>query len=56
MKAEVLTLDAKASGSVELNEAVFGLEPRADLLQRMVTYQLARRQAGTHKSKQRSEI
>ncbi len=56
MKAEVLTLDAKASGSVELNDAVFGLEPRADLLQRMVTYQLARRQAGTHKSKQRSEI
>lgn len=56
MKADVLTLDAKASGSVELNDTVFGLEPRADILQRMVTYQLARRQAGTHKTKGRSEV
>jgi large subunit ribosomal protein L4 len=56
MKADVKTLDAKASGTVDLDEAVFGLEARADILQRMVTYQLAKRQAGTHKSKQRSEI
>ena len=56
MKADVITLDAKASGSVDLNDAVFGLEPRADILQRMVTYQLSRRQAGTHKTKTRSEV
>ena len=49
MKADVTTLDAKANGSVDLNEAVFGVAPRADILQRMVTYQLAARQAGTHK-------
>ena len=46
MKAEVTTLEAKAAGSVELPDEVFALEPRADLLHRMVTYQLAKRQAG----------
>ncbi|MEC8095402.1 MAG: 50S ribosomal protein L4, partial [Pseudomonadota bacterium] len=56
MKADVTTLDAKAIGSVDLNEAVFGIAPRADILQRMVTYQLAARQAGTHKTKPRGEI
>jgi len=56
MKADVTTLGAKASGFVDLDEAVFGIEARADILQRMVTYQLAKRQAGTHKTKQRSEI
>ena len=56
MKADVTTLGAKASGSVDLDEAVFGIEARADILQRMVTYQFAKRQAGTHKTKQRSEI
>lgn len=56
MKADVTTLGAKASGSVDLDEAVFGIEARADILQRMVTYQLAKRQAGTHKTRQRSEI
>ena len=56
MKAEVLTLDASAAGSVELSDAVFALEPRADILQRMVRYQLSKRQAGTHKAKQRSEV
>lgn len=56
MKADVTTLGAKASGSVDLDEAVFGIEARADILQRMVTYQLAKRQAGTHKTKQRSEV
>lgn len=56
MNADVTTLGAKASGSVDLDEAVFGIEARADILQRMVTYQLAKRQAGTHKTKQRSEI
>lgn len=56
MKAEVTTLEAAAAGSVELPDDVFALEPRADILHRMVTYQLAKRQAGTHKTKGRSEI
>lgn len=56
MKADVTTLAAKAAGTVELSDNVFGLEPRQDLLHRMVSYQLAKRQAGTHKSKGRSEI
>ena len=56
MKAEVQTLEAKASGEVTLSDAIFGIEPRADILQRMVTYQLAKRQAGTHKTKPRGEI
>ncbi len=56
MKADVKTLDAKADGSVDLNKAVFGVVPRADILQRMVNYQLAKRQAGTHKTKPRGEI
>ncbi len=55
MKADVIKLDAKKAGSVELSDAIFGLEPRADILQRMVRYQLAKRQAGTHKVKTRSE-
>lgn len=56
MKADVTTLEAKQAGTVDLPEDLFGLEPRADLLHRMVSYQLAKRQAGTHKSKNRSEI
>jgi large subunit ribosomal protein L4 len=56
MKAQVQTLDAKADGEVTLDKALFGIEPRADILQRMVNYQLAKRQAGTHKTKPRGEI
>ncbi|ACL56898.1 50S ribosomal protein L4 [Methylobacterium nodulans] len=56
MKFEITTLDGADAGSVELDEAIFGLEPRADLLQRCVRWQLAKRQAGTHKVKTRSEI
>jgi len=55
MKADVIKLDAKKAGSVELSDAIFGLEPRADILHRVVRYQLAKRQAGTHKVKTRSE-
>jgi len=55
MKADVIKLDGKKAGSVDLDEALFGLEPRADILQRMVRYQLAKRQQGTHKVKTRSE-
>jgi large subunit ribosomal protein L4 len=56
MKADVITLDAASAGSVELSDDVFALEPRTDILQRMVRYQLAKRQAGTHKAKQRGEV
>jgi large subunit ribosomal protein L4 len=56
MKADVTTLDAKKAGTVELSDEVFGLEPRADLLHRMVRYQLAKRRAGTVSIKDRSEI
>ena len=56
MDINVTTLDGKAGESVALPEDIFGLEPRADILQRMVRWQLAKRQAGTHKSKKRGEI
>jgi len=56
MKADVQTLAAKKAGTVELPDRIFGLEPRSDLIQRMVTYQLAKRRAGTGKTKGRSEI
>ncbi len=56
MKLDVTTLDGGSAGSVELNEAIFGLEPRADILHRMVRYQLAKRRAGTHAVKNRSDV
>ena len=56
MQVEITSLSGGEGGSVELNEAIFGLEPRADLLQRCVRWQLAKRRAGTHKTKGRSEI
>ena len=56
MKADVVTLEAATAGSVDLDDGIFGLTPRGDLLQRAVRWQLAKRQAGTHKSKGRSEV
>lgn len=56
MKTKVLDLDNKAAGDVELNDAIFGLEPRSDLIQRVVVWQLAKRRAGTHKILTRGEI
>ncbi|MDQ0503990.1 50S ribosomal protein L4 [Xanthobacter agilis] len=56
MELTVKTLDGADAGSVTLSDEIFGLEPRADILHRMVTWQLARRQAGTHRTKGRSEI
>ena len=56
MKTKVITLENKAAGDIDLNDAVFGLPVRKDLLSRMVNYQLAKRRAGTHKIKGRSEI
>jgi len=57
MKVDVKTLDAGAAGTVDLDDAIFGIpEIRADLIQRMVKYQLAKRRAGTHKAKERGEV
>ena len=56
MKAKVLNLDNKASGEIDLSDAIYGLEPRADLIQRVVVWQLAKRRAGTHKVLTRGEI
>src|SRR5215213_802259 len=56
MKIDISTFDGGSAGSVELDEAIFGLEPRPDLLQRCVRWQLAKRQAGTHAVKNRSAI
>src|ERR687893_2391871 len=56
MKIDITTLNGGQAGSVELDDAIFGLEPRADILQRCVRWQLAKRRAGTHKTKGRSEI
>jgi len=56
MKCPVTTWDNKASGEIDLDDAIFGLAPRRDLLARMVNWQLAKRRAGTHKVKNRSEI
>lgn len=56
MKTEVKTIDAGNAGTLELAEPIFGLEPRPDLLHRMVRYQLLKRMAGTHHAQDRSEV
>jgi large subunit ribosomal protein L4 len=56
MQVTVTTIEGKEAGSVTLPEAIFGLEPRADLIHRCVVWQLAKRRAGTHKVKNRAEI
>ncbi|MFO1089849.1 MAG: 50S ribosomal protein L4 [Hyphomicrobiales bacterium] len=56
MKADVHTLNAATAGTIDLSDAIFGLEPREDILHRMVTWQLAKRQAGTHKAQTRGEV
>jgi large subunit ribosomal protein L4 len=56
MDITVKTLDGKEAGKLKLSDAIFGLEPRTDILARVVRWQLAKRQAGTHKTKGRSEI
>jgi large subunit ribosomal protein L4 len=56
MQLNVTTLDGKEAGSVQLSDAIFGLEPRADLIHRCIRWQLSRRQRGTHKVKNRAEI
>jgi large subunit ribosomal protein L4 len=56
MDLTVTTLDGKAAGSVTLNKDIFGLEPRTDLIQRCIVWQLAKRRAGTHAVKNRADI
>ena len=55
MKADLVKLDAGKAGQVDLDDSIFGLEPRADILHRVVRWQRARAQQGTHKVKTRSE-
>ena len=56
MKQDILNLENKNVGSIELNDAIYGLEVRADILHRVVNWQLARLQSGNHKTKGRSEV
>ncbi len=56
MKLKVLNLDAKSAGEIDLKDEIFGLEPRTDLIQRVIVWQLAKRRAGTHKTKTRGEV
>ena len=56
MKTDIQTIDASAAGSLDLAEHIFGLEPRADILHRVVQWQLNKRQQGTHQAKSRGEI
>src|SRR4051812_50144478 len=56
MELKVKTLDGKEAGSVQLSDAIFGLEPRADILARCVQWQLNKRQAGTHKTQGRADV
>ena len=56
IQCDVLTLENKPSGKVDLSESIFGVEVRTDILHRMVKWQLAKRQSGTHKVKERGEV
>src|SRR5580658_1702909 len=56
MELNVTTLEGEAKGPISLSDAIFGLEPRHDLIQRCVVWQLAKRRAGTHAVKNRADI
>jgi large subunit ribosomal protein L4 len=56
MKVDVIKLDGGKAGSIDLNEALFGLEPRADILHRVVRWQRAKAQAGTHSTLGKSDV
>ena len=56
MNIDVTSLDGSAAGSIDLDDAIFGLKPREDLIARMVRYQLAKRRAGTHEALGRADI
>ena len=56
MKVKVQTLDAAEAGDLELNDAVFGIEPRADILHRVVTWQLEKRRGTARGTRERSDV
>lgn len=56
MKIKVLKLDASSAGDIELNDAVFGLEPRADILHRVVTWQLEKRRGTARGTRERADV
>jgi large subunit ribosomal protein L4 len=56
MKQDVINFDAKSVGSIDLDEGVFGIAVRSDILHRMVNWQLAKRRAGTHKTKEIGDV
>jgi large subunit ribosomal protein L4 len=56
MKVNVITLEKKDAGQIDLADAIFGLEPRKDILARVVEWQRAKARAGTHKTKTRAEV
>jgi large subunit ribosomal protein L4 len=56
MKAEVTNIEAGKAGSIELADHIFGLEPRSDIIHRVIQWQLNKRQQGTHQAKSRGEI
>jgi large subunit ribosomal protein L4 len=56
MKIDITSLEGQSGGSIELDDTIFGLEPRQDLIARMIRYQLAKRRAGTHQTKGRADI
>ena len=56
MKIDITSVEGAALGSVDLSDEIFGLEPREDIIHRMVRYQLAKRRAGTHAVKNRADI
>jgi large subunit ribosomal protein L4 len=56
MKADIHTIEAQTAGEIELAQHIFGLEPRADIIHRVIQWQLNKRQQGTHQAKSRGEI
>ena len=56
MQLDIINFDGKKVGSVELESSIFGLEPRADILHRVVTWQRAKQRAGTHAVKSVSDV
>lgn len=56
MKVEVKSLENKKVGDIDLSDAIFGVKPRADVLHRMVNWQLAKRRSGNHKAKEVGDI
>src|SRR5512133_1516089 len=56
MKLDIINFDGKNTGNVELSDAIFGIEPRSDILQRVVHWQLANARQGTHLVKSVSDV